>query len=105
MLRFMGIDEPEQVRCRIYGAEPSDHEREQEARRLALLRRMASPEGAIDGEAIDDAVAALKARGWLADMAMVDNPDGPGRLGVWRLNDRGREALAAYERGESVDAL
>ena len=58
MLRFMGIDEPEQVRCRIYGAEPSDHEREQEARRLALLRRMASPEGAIDGEAIDDAVAA-----------------------------------------------
>ena len=45
-------------------------------------------------------VAALQARGWLAPSPELEpNPDGPGKVGRWRLTDVGRAEWAAMKGG------
>lgn len=81
---------PEAFRCRIYGTEDSD-----EAARVAFVERLAA-EGVIDCPAYDGWVAALQARGWLPPRPeLVPNPDGPGRIGRWKLTEHGRTEWAA----------
>jgi hypothetical protein len=89
--------EPEHFRCRIYGDAPEP--REAEAARVAFLELLAG-EGALDCPAYDGWVAALQARGWLDDApALEPDPDGPGRVGRWCLNEHGRAAWAALREG------
>lgn len=89
MLSFMGVDDPHEVRCRVYGAESDG-----EAERVAFVERLAGP-GVIDCPAIDPWVEPLQARGWLpAAPDLEPNPDGPGRIGRWRLTDKGSEEWA-----------
>lgn len=86
----MGVGDPETFRCRIYGAEddPDDIER------AAFIDRLAG-DGVIDCPAYDQWVIALIERGWLPDNPELEpNPDGPGRVGRWRLTDLGRAAWA-----------
>ena len=91
MLVPMGVGEPEAFRERIYGA-PADPEHE--AKRRAFVAQLAGP-GVIDCPAIDPWTAALQARGWLpAQPELEPNPDGPGKLGRWRLTSKGREEWA-----------
>lgn len=79
--------EPETVRCRVYGGECEDE-------RAAFVERLAR-EGVIDCPAYDPWVAALQARGWLpAAPDLEPNPDGPGKVGRWRLTDVGRDEWA-----------
>jgi hypothetical protein len=50
--------------------------------------------GAVDCPGHDRKVARLKVLGWLPrDPEFVPNPDGPGRVGVWRPNEDGLAAL------------
>lgn len=86
MLIFMGRDEPEEMRCRIYGGED-----EWDAKRVAFVTMLAS-DGVIDCPAYDLWVEKLQACGWLPPTpALEPNPDGPGKLGRWLLTDLGRE--------------
>ena len=92
----MDAGEPEAFRCRIYGAAEDS---EDEAKRRAF----AGP-GVIDCPAIDPWTAALQARGWLpAQPELEANPDGPGKIGRWRLTSKGREGWEkiALERDNS----
>ena len=83
-LRFMGQDDPEEVRCRVY-----DGSDDQEAARRAFLENLAGP-GVIDCPAYDPWVAALQEREWLPRAPDLEpNPDGPGRIGRWRLTAKG----------------
>ena len=87
----MGVGERETFRERIYGADIEDAD---EAKRRAFLELLAGP-GAVDCPAYDEWVAALQLRGWLPDEPELEpNPDGPGRIGRWRLSDEGRAAWA-----------
>ena len=88
---FMGQpDHVESVRCRVYDATEEDP-------RAAFLRECEGP-GAVDCPAYDQWVAALQERGWLpANPELVPNPDGPGRIGLWKLTPRGREEWAAIK--------
>ena len=91
MLRFMGRDDPEEVRCRVYDGTTYASE---EAKRRAFIELLAGP-GVIDCPAYDGWVAALQTRGWLARTPELEpNPDGPGRIGRWRLTDHGRAEWA-----------
>lgn len=86
-LRFMGTDEPETFRCRIYGADPA------ETARVAFVQRLAGG-GVLDCPAFEAWVAELQARGWLpAEPELEDSP--AGRVGRWRLTPAGRAAWAA----------
>jgi antirestriction protein ArdC len=50
-----------------------------------------SPAGVVDCPAYDGFVAALQGRGWLPLEPELDgNPDGEGKIGRWRLTDKGR---------------
>jgi hypothetical protein len=92
-LIFMGRHEdPEQVRCRIYdGTTNDDGVTPDEAKRREFVAELAGP-GVVDCPAIDPWVEKLQARGWLPDAPELEpNPDGRGRIGRWRLTDRGRE--------------
>ena len=90
----MGAGEPEVFRGRIYAAAEDP---EAEAKRRAFLAELAGP-GVIDCEAIDPWTAALQERGWLpAQPELEPNPDGPGKVGRWRLTDTGRAAWAESE--------
>jgi hypothetical protein len=94
-LRFMGSHDPhwrETFRCRVYGYEPD----EQDRKRVALVRQLAT-DGVLDCPAYEQAMAALEERGY-ATMALEPNPDGPGRVGRWRLTEEG----LAYVRGLGV---
>ena len=92
-LHFMG--DPaivETFRCRIYGGEDPD-----KAASVDFIERLATV-GELDCPAYDGWVAALQARGWLADKPELEpNPDGPGKVGRWRLTDAGRAAWAAMK--------
>lgn len=84
-LSYMGCGEPEHFRCRVYGGDHDDDERR------AFLERLAG-EGVIDCPAIDPWIATLQARGWVAERPGLEaNPDGPGRIGRWRLTSYGRQ--------------
>jgi hypothetical protein len=74
------------VRCRVYGGEDEDD------RRAAFVERLAA-EGVVDCPAYDGWVAALQVRGWLPKAPGLEpNPDGPGKIGRWRLTDVGLKA-------------
>ena len=96
MLRFMGVDEPDEVRARVYGG--GDGTDEDEQARRSFVAELAGP-GVIDCPAYDAWIAELNARGWLAPMAKEPNPEGEGKIGRWRLNDKGREEWANIQRG------
>jgi hypothetical protein len=90
----MGAGEPETFRCRIYGVAEDP---EAEAARREFVAQLAGP-GVIDCPAIDPWVCALQARGWLrAQPELEPNPDGPGKIGRWRLTAKGREEWALIE--------
>ncbi len=89
-LRMLGVGEPETFRCRIYDGGISD---EQEARRRAFIHTLAG-EGALDCPAYDKWTAALRERGW-AEMTLEPNPNGPGRVGRWKLTELGRSECRA----------
>jgi hypothetical protein len=85
-LIFMSRGEPEAFRCRIYGGVDPDEEK-----RVSFVTSLAGP-GVVDCPAYDPWVEKLQARGWLPDAPELEpNPDGPGRIGRWRLTDLGRE--------------
>lgn len=91
-LYFMRIVE-EHVRCRVYGAEPT----EDDQARTAFVDRLAG-EGVLDCPAYDSWVEVLQRRGWLdAQPELEPNLDGPGKVGRWRLNATGRAAWARRE--------
>lgn len=78
--------EPEAVRCRVYGDDVTAEDRE----RAAFVDRLCGP-GVIDCPAYDPWVAALQERGWLDERPELErNPDGPGRIGRWRITAQGR---------------
>lgn len=79
----MGLDDPEEVRCRVYGGEDG------EAERVSFMHALAGP-GVIDCPAYDGWVVALRERGWLP-AEPEPNPDGPGRIGRWRLTAKGHD--------------
>lgn len=86
-LYFMGQGDPEAVRARVYSTAARDE-------RADFLDKLAG-EGVIDCPAYDAWTAALQARLWLpAAPELEPNPDGPGRLGRWRLTDKGRDEWA-----------
>lgn len=89
-LRFMHPDaEPETFRPRIYGGNTD------EDGRIAFVTALAGP-GMIDCQAYDEWVAKLQERGWLpAKPDLEPNPDGPGKIGRWRLTEVGRTEWAA----------
>ena len=90
-LSFMGQEPPEDVRCRVYVADdPAEQER------VAFVRRLADA-GILDCPAYDGWIAALLARGYVTG-ELEPNPDGPGRVKRWRLNDRGRAELGEVLR-------
>lgn len=95
-LFFMGETSMREVfRCRVYDAGETEDDRP----RADFVERLAG-EGVIDCPAIDPWVAALQGRGWLpAEPELEPNPDGPGKLGRWRLTPEGREAWAAMKAG------
>lgn len=75
---------PEFFRGRVYGAS------DEEDRRVAFLEALAG-QGVIDCPAYDGWVAALQKRGWLPNAPELEaNPDGEGKVGRWRLTERGR---------------
>lgn len=81
---------PEAFRCRIYDTEDSD-----EAARVAFVERLAD-DGVIDCPAYDAWVAVLQARGWLPPQPELElNPDGPGKIGRWKLTEAGRAERVA----------
>jgi hypothetical protein len=83
-LQFMNRGEVEEVRCRVYGADDNG-----EDERAAFIRELAGP-GVIDCPAYDGWVKALQGRGWLPEQPDLEpNPDGPGRIGRWRLTAKG----------------
>ena len=87
-LKFMGEDEPEAFRCRIYGAPEEDEERQ----RRAFIRRLAG-DGVLDAPAFDEWIGSLDRRGWLRfDMEPADG----GYAKRWRLNEAGRDALREH---------
>jgi hypothetical protein len=87
---FMGEGKPEAFRCRIYDG--SERKPDPRADFVRLLAR----EGAIDCPAYDGWVAALQGRGWLAAAPELEpNPDGPGKIGRWRLTGIGRKEATA----------
>lgn len=56
-------------------------------------------EGVIDCPAYDGFVAALQGRGWLPPKPDLEpNPDGEGKIGRWRLTDKGRDESAEFLR-------
>lgn len=89
-LLFMGQpDHVDSVRCRIYDGT------DREDPRVEFLRKCEGS-GAVDCEAYDQWVAALQERGWLpAKPELVPNPDGPRKIGLWKLTPLGREEWAA----------
>jgi hypothetical protein len=88
MLSYMGICEPEEVRARIYDGRDTDDE--EKWRRF--IEALAGP-GVLDCPAYDPLVLVLQERGWLpSEPELEPNPDGPGRVGRWRLTDVGRRA-------------
>lgn len=98
MLSFMGVQEPEEVRCRVYGGEDGDGD---EAR-ARFVRQLAGP-GVVDCPAFDTWVAALQARGWLpASPDLEPNPDGPGKIGRWRLTLVGLDAVTGLVPEQST---
>lgn len=94
-LSFMGSDTHiDDVRCRIYGDEDPV-----EAERVAFVRSLAGP-GVVDCPAYDPWVAALQGKGWLPEKPELEpNPDGPGKIGRWRLTDKGRAEAAEIIKG------
>jgi hypothetical protein len=87
MMRFMGVGEPEEFRCRVYGCDADEDDEERQ--RLAFVKSLAG-EGVIDCPAYDGWVKALQGRGWLPETPDREpNPDGPGKVGRWRLTARG----------------
>lgn len=95
-LYFMGVPEmAETFRCRVYGDEVTAEDRE----RAAFVDRLAG-EGVIDCPAYDPWVAKLQERGWLAAQPELEpNPDGPGRIGRWRLTAHGRAEWSRMRGG------
>lgn len=92
--RLLGEGEPETFRCRVY-----DSPDPWEARRAAFVELLSGP-GVLDCPAYEKWVKALQERGWLdASPELERNPDGPGRVGRWRLNDRGRREWRAMKGG------
>lgn len=90
LLLPMGVGEPETFRCRIYGDDPTTND---EARR-AFVERLAG-DGVIDCPAYDGWVANLQKRGWLLERPELEaNPNGPGKVGRWRLTAKGCEEWA-----------
>lgn len=89
-LHFMTPEsEPEMVRCRVYDGS-SQSEAAVEAQRVAFVTALEQA-GVVDCPAYDPWVEALQARGWLpAEPDLEPNPDGPGRIGRWRLTEFGR---------------
>lgn len=98
--RALGAGPLEEFRCRIYDGVEVDHD----AERVDFLEKLAGP-GVVDCEAIDERVAAMQARGWLPEKPELEpNPDGEGRIGRWRMTDRGRaEWLEIQRNGNRVD--
>lgn len=92
-LLFMGEHEEHDIRCRVYdGTSASEVDP-----RLAFLRTCAS-EGAVDCQAYDRWVEALQQRSWLPERPELQpNPDGPGKIGRWRLTQAGLDGLAQIE--------
>lgn len=92
----MGIIDPrnaEAVRCRVYGAEPDENDKA----RAAFVDRLAG-EGVIDCPAYDPWIAKLQERGWLPERPELEpNPDGPGKIGRWRLTETGRREWATLK--------
>lgn len=91
-LLFMGDPQHQDtVRCRVYGQDEEDP-------RERFLHACAGY-GAVDCPAYDEWVAALQARGWLPRKPhLVDNPDGPGKIGLWRLTEVGRREWAEVQK-------
>ncbi len=84
MLQFMGCGDVVEVRCRVYGGDDQG-----EDERRAFVVSLAGP-GVLDCPAYDGWVKALQERGWLPDEPELEaNPDGPGRVGRWRLTAKG----------------
>lgn len=91
-LLFCGRGEPEEVRCRVYGGtDDADDER------VAFVKSLAGG-GVIDCPAYDPWVAALQERGWLPLTPELEpNPEGEGKVGRWRLTDKGRDEWARMQ--------
>lgn len=85
-LTFMGEDQPEAFRCRIYtGDDPL------EKQRRGFLTALENG-GVIDCEAYDVWIESLDARGWLTS-ELEPHPEVSGaKAKRWRLSDVGREA-------------
>lgn len=93
--RAMGEGEPETFRCRVYDYAPDGHEQ----KRAEFVERLYTV-GVIDCPAYDPWVEALQQRGWLPDSPELEpNPDGPGRVGRWRLTEHGRSEWRHMRRG------
>lgn len=89
-LSFLGVGEPEAFRCRVYG------ENDDDAKRRAFIEMLAGP-GVIDCPAYDAWIDAFESRGQVAG-ELEPNPDGPGKVKRWRLNERGRRWWEEYKR-------
>lgn len=86
-LLFVGDDRSQETfRGRVYGGDTKDDPRR------AFVHALATT-GVVDCPAYDPWVAALQERGWLPLQPELEpNPDGPGRIGRWRLTPAGVEA-------------
>lgn len=90
-LNYMSQGILEEVRCRVYGGDNQDQDEE---RRSNFVRALATI-GVVDCPAYDDWVTALQERGWLPERPELEpNPDGPGKIGRWRLTPKGHEEWA-----------
>lgn len=91
-LLFMG-EQPEEFRCRIYGAPDAADERKR-----AFIESLAG-EGALDAPAYDEWIMAIRGRGWLDAPVREPAPSG-GYFVRWKLNDVGRREWAAMKQRE-----
>lgn len=87
-LSFMGVDSPEEFRCRIYGAQDTD---EDERQRRAFLDTLAT-DGVLDCPAYDGWIRTLQGVGWVPDVPEFEPAPGGGRYARWRLTARGHAA-------------
>jgi len=93
-LSFMGLDEPETFRCRVYVSPEHDAQHDAAA---AFVRQLAS--GWVeteDGDPRHGAIAALLERGYVKSMTESAKEHGlaaSGLVRVWTLTPRGRAEL------------
>lgn len=91
-LLFMG-EQPEEFRCRIYGAFDVKDERKR-----AFVEALAG-DGVLDAPAYDNWVMSLRERGWIDAPKQEPAPHG-GYFVRWKLSDKGRREWAAMKERE-----